>query len=153
MKYLFVAVMFFASNAGAQTVGELQFDKMPINVHGPKTETFDVGKFICPIAITEFRLNLDSIKKVNLELYNYWMRLLGNDTVPICKHIYVAVEPVEVKISYTMPTYTLANIPRETKKGKHEGQEIVCVKCFHVRKQILDYGGGDDPNVVPPKDK
>lgn len=115
-----------------------------------KGEAFDASKIIRPIATTEVRLNLDSIKKVNLELYNYWMRLLGNDTIPICKHIYVATEQSEITVKYTMPTFTLANIPTGTKTGKHEGQEIVCVKCFHITKQILDYGKGDDPNVQPP---
>lgn len=59
-----------------------------------------------------------------------------------CEHVYVLVEQAEIKIKrtglsllggqgYFMPEYP---------SGKQEGQNLICVKCFHQRKQVIDYG-------------
>lgn len=58
-----------------------------------------------------------------------------------CKHIYVAVEQPEVKMPQA-PNSVIA-IYTAPPSGKHEGEELVCVKCFHTRKQIIDYGVWD----------
>lgn len=55
-----------------------------------------------------------------------------------CKHIYVAVEQSETNVDFGF--ISLGN----WRIGKQEGKEIVCVKCYHVRKQIVDYGGDGD---------
>jgi hypothetical protein len=135
MKYLFITVLVMVGLAGSgQVVGELRpYDSTRIFVHGTKPETFNASKFIQPIGTQEFRLNLDSIKKVNLELYNYWMRLLGRDTIPICRHIYVAVESDTVLGDAGGGTDAVARV------GFHDGKEVVCVKCRHVKNQIIDY--------------
>jgi hypothetical protein len=59
-----------------------------------------------------------------------------------CEHVYVPVQPAEIKIErpnlfmggmYYQPSYSWPS-------GKQEGQDLVCVKCFNQRKQVLDYG-------------
>ena len=59
-----------------------------------------------------------------------------------CDHIYVAIEESDIKISEPQ-WYGVDNlIPPSCSwpSGKHEGKEIICVKCLDKRKQILDYG-------------
>lgn len=65
-----------------------------------------------------------------------------------CKHIYVAVEQPEIKVEY--PRSMKLAIFEAPKSGKHEGQEIVCVKCFHIRKQVIDYGEIDSTMLLTP---
>lgn len=59
-----------------------------------------------------------------------------------CEHVYVAVEKSYIKISEPQWSYTDDLIAPTFKwpRGIHEGIEIVCIKCFHTRKQTLDYG-------------
>lgn len=57
---------------------------------------------------------------------------------PSCQHIYVAVEQKEVKVKY--PNAQEIAIYRTPPTGKHEEGQLVCVKCFHLTKQIVDYG-------------
>lgn len=59
-----------------------------------------------------------------------------------CKHIYVAVEQPEVS-GETGAVLSLGRF------GKHEGRDIVCVKCLHLRKQIVNYGEGGQLRVLP----
>jgi hypothetical protein len=60
---------------------------------------------------------------------------------PKCDHVFTQVEQANVKIGrpeltlgggvyqeYTWPT------------GLQEGKELICVKCFHKQRQLLDYG-------------
>lgn len=64
-----------------------------------------------------------------------------------CKHIYVSTIPVEVKIEQAaynpMGGMGMLDLWPVRQSGKKEGQEIVCVKCHHVTRQILDYGPPD----------
>lgn len=61
-----------------------------------------------------------------------------------CKHIYVSTIPAEVKIEQAaynpMGGMGMLDLWPVRQSGKKEGQEIVCVKCHHVTRQILDYG-------------
>ncbi len=55
-----------------------------------------------------------------------------------CEHVFVSIEQAEIKIEqFGLPgdhEYT------ELPTGKREGQELICVKCFHKQKQVIDYG-------------
>lgn len=51
-----------------------------------------------------------------------------------CDHIYVAVEPTELKDGNWRNTVS----PYLT--GKQEGKELVCIKCFKRVRQIVEYG-------------
>lgn len=58
-----------------------------------------------------------------------------------CDHVFVQVEQAEIKIE--QPTFSLGGLVyREYSgpTGKQEGKELICVKCFHKQRQILDYG-------------
>lgn len=58
-----------------------------------------------------------------------------------CDHIYTTIHEKEVKIKQWRSNTMLPMIIPDTMiTGKHEGQQLVCVKCFHLTKQILDYG-------------
>jgi hypothetical protein len=63
-----------------------------------------------------------------------------------CKHIYVAVEQAEVRVVYQK----VSSLPAidTVVTGKREGKQIVCVKCFYSRKQIMDYGNGYIPRII-----
>lgn len=57
-----------------------------------------------------------------------------------CEHVFTQIEQANVTIerqnlygSITLPVYTWPT-------GLQEGKELICVKCFHVQKQVLDYG-------------
>ena len=59
---------------------------------------------------------------------------------PKCDHVFTAIEYASVEIEQpsryggmTLPMYTWPT-------GLHEGKELICVKCFHKQKQMLDYG-------------
>lgn len=69
-----------------------------------------------------------------------------------CEHIYVATVQAEVKIQEPQWSGSVTLLPNTfyLPRGKQEGQELVCVKCFDVRKQVMDYG--PDPyriNTLP----
>lgn len=58
-----------------------------------------------------------------------------------CEHVYVSVEQAEIKIE--QPDLFMGGMYYQSysrPSGKQEGQDLVCVKCFHQRKQVLDYG-------------
>lgn len=62
-----------------------------------------------------------------------------------CKHIYVSVVPAYIDAKENVlwsDTITKLDIifDWDEPKGKHELGDIVCVKCFHIIKQIIDYG-------------
>lgn len=54
-----------------------------------------------------------------------------------CDHVFVAVEQPEVKDNkgIVFSTYPC---------GKQDGKDLICVKCFHIQKQIVDYGSSSD---------
>lgn len=104
----------------------------------------------------------DSTWKVDT-VQRVWRHAISRETIPydklspamrkfidtlICKHIYVAVEQPEIKVEY--PRSMKLAIFEAPKTGKHEGQEIVCVKCFHIRKQVIDYGEIDSTMLLTP---
>lgn len=58
-----------------------------------------------------------------------------------CEHVYVSVEQAEIKIE--RPNLFMGGQiyqPYRWPSGMQEGQDLICVKCFNQRKQILDYG-------------
>ena len=60
---------------------------------------------------------------------------------PKCEHKFTQVEQDTVKIEQPTPGYSIILPIHSQTTGLHEGKELVCVKCSHVQKQILDYGG------------
>lgn len=65
---------------------------------------------------------------------------------PKCKHIFVSVEQETIKIEQPKWSGVDDLMPPWTKwpTGLQEGKELICVKCFHKQKQVLDYG---EPSV------
>ena len=64
---------------------------------------------------------------------------------PKCEHKFTAVEQANITID--QPDIRLGgSVYREYSwpSGRQEGKELICVKCFHVQKQILDYGQTTD---------
>lgn len=63
-----------------------------------------------------------------------------------CDHIFVEVQEAEIKVngafifSYSIDTIVY---------GKHEGNQLVCVKCFHKQKQLIDYGQRPETGFQP----
>lgn len=57
-----------------------------------------------------------------------------------CQHVFVSVVKDSVKIVLPVVQYDIRPIEYSWPSGIQEGQEIVCVKCFDKRKQVLDYG-------------
>lgn len=155
MKHLItISLLLFSFCSFGQTVGELRFDTAgKIWKRGPVIETFN------PIIFWHSGdqggcEQLDSVKSLTIRGYSGPLKL----TLKVCQHIYVAVEQPEVNGGFS--TLSIGHF------GKHEGKEIVCIKCHHVRKQIVDYGQAgqlgprltletrpeDIHNVVPPKE-
>lgn len=60
-----------------------------------------------------------------------------------CEHVFTEVEQAAVKIErpniFQGSYYTIPSWP----SGLQEGKELICVKCFNVQKQVLDYGKPD----------
>ena len=56
-----------------------------------------------------------------------------------CSHIFVEEEQAEIKVSRSFLFTYSTNIDTIV-YGKHEGIDLVCVKCFHKQKQVVDYG-------------
>ena len=67
-----------------------------------------------------------------------------------CKHIYVGVVQKEVKISWPTMTLEYDGQTGQLPIGKHEGGDLICVKCFHQTRQIIDYG--NPYNIIQPPD-
>lgn len=60
---------------------------------------------------------------------------------PKCEHKFTAVEAASVQME--QPCLRLGGgVYQEFSwpSGIHEGKELICVKCFHIQKQVLDYG-------------
>lgn len=56
------------------------------------------------------------------------MLLVMSFDEPGCQHIYTSVEPIEITTGLSLKIY-------------EDGKELVCVKCFHVTKQKVNYVG------------
>jgi hypothetical protein len=60
---------------------------------------------------------------------------------PECKHVFVEVEQATIKVE--QPEFTLGGGAYQEYSwptGIQEGKELICVKCFHKQKQVIDYG-------------
>lgn len=55
-----------------------------------------------------------------------------------CNHVFTEVEQAAIKVERSIG-WTNANVTVPL-TGIHEGKELICVKCFHVQKQVVDYG-------------
>lgn len=57
-----------------------------------------------------------------------------------CEHVFTQVEQAAIKIEQPnlYGGITLSNYYWPS--GLQEGKDLICVKCFHVQKQMLDYG-------------
>lgn len=63
---------------------------------------------------------------------------------PKCEHVFTQVEQALVKIE--QPEFKLGGqLYQEYSwpSGLQEGKDLICVKCFHKQKQVLDYGASD----------
>lgn len=69
---------------------------------------------------------------------------------PKCDHVFTQVEQPTVKIEQPQLSgsaiYAIGTWPT----GKKEGAELICVKCFHKQKQIIDYGEPVKPSLTWP---
>jgi hypothetical protein len=84
----------------------------------------------CMTAKGQYIINTDDSIRVVTKQYN--------DSVvqSKCQHIYVAV--VQPEIEVTIPAFTFTGL--QIQYGKRDGIDIVCLKCIHRRKQVVDYG-------------
>jgi hypothetical protein len=57
---------------------------------------------------------------------------------PKCEHVYTAIEQPVIKVE--KGSNFISGVYFAPPSGKREGPELICVKCFHRTKQILDYG-------------
>lgn len=55
-----------------------------------------------------------------------------------CEHVFTQVEQAEVKVEQSSSWVSAIYTAPPT--GIHEGSDLICVKCFHKQKQIIDYG-------------
>lgn len=56
-----------------------------------------------------------------------------------CEHVFTQVEQPVIKIEH--PGFSGAILSVHIyKSGLQEGKELICVKCFHIQKQKIDYG-------------
>lgn len=135
-----MAFLFFSSNVfgQAESVYHIVAKKGP-GLTGGLTDTLDVSKMFIRPMLNEI-IKFKSYAEQQAFYRNYGHLISGFDSSMLCKHIYVAVEQPDIKVKDAGPTYTLGVMQRRV-TGKHEGQDIVCVKCFHTRKQVFDYGG------------
>lgn len=137
MKHLItISLLLFSFCSFGQNVGELRFDTAgKIWKRGPVIETFN------PIIFwhsgDQREEQLDSVKSLTIRGYSGSLKL----TLKVCQHIYVAVEQPEVTVQQFV--LSIATF------GRHEGRELVCLKCLDKRKQIVDYGKGGLLNFYP----
>lgn len=56
---------------------------------------------------------------------------------PKCAHVYVAVQQDTLTIALPGQTFPMYSPPQD-----HDGQQLICVKCLHMRQQRVNYHGG-----------
>ncbi len=82
--------------------------------------------------------------RITLFLLNIllWAFIIQSFNAPKCKHVFTQVEQATVKIDRPdfSPRFVYTEPDCSWPSGKKEGAELVCVKCFHRQKQVLDYG-------------
>lgn len=59
---------------------------------------------------------------------------------PKCEHKFTAVEQANIKIERPSLSGSIVYPIHSWPTGLQEGKELICVKCLHKQKQILDYG-------------
>lgn len=59
---------------------------------------------------------------------------------PKCEHVFTEVEQANIKIERPSLSGSIVYPIYSWPTGIQEGKELVCVKCFHKQKQVLDYG-------------
>lgn len=67
-----------------------------------------------------------------------------------CDHVFTQVEQPTVKIERPFQG-AIAVFPEQIYSwptGTMDGKDIICVKCFHRQKQLLDYGQPDNSGVT-----
>lgn len=58
-----------------------------------------------------------------------------------CDHVFTEIEQAAIKIEQPdLPLGGTIYRPYIWPTGTQEGKELICVKCFHRQKQVLDYG-------------
>lgn len=59
-----------------------------------------------------------------------------------CEHVFTQIEQATIKIERPnlYGGVTLLGQVYSWPTGLQEGVELICVKCFHKQKQLLDYG-------------
>lgn len=171
MKYLLIAVLLWGCTGDLQLqgkrhplgvysegkligYGQLEPEKMylgeGITAGPPHILIADARPFICILTDTN-RYPIDSkwISAFLKASENYLYMDMRSKPPEPCKHIYVATLSAEIKIEQPALPYAAGmgmpapGIWPVRQSGKKEGQEIVCVKCHHVTKQVLDYGPPD----------
>lgn len=60
---------------------------------------------------------------------------------PQCEHVYTAIEQPVIKVE--KGSNFISGVYFAPPTSKHEGPALICVKCFHKTKQVLDYGESD----------
>jgi hypothetical protein len=65
-----------------------------------------------------------------------WVIFAVSFKVPKCDHVFTRVEQANVKIE----PFSISLGSSGYASGLKEGNELICVKCFHMQKQMLDYG-------------
>lgn len=62
-----------------------------------------------------------------------------------CDHVFTAIEHANIEIEQPS-LYGIGDLPLYSwPTGLKEGKDLICVKCFHKQKQVLDYGGANTP--------
>jgi hypothetical protein len=69
---------------------------------------------------------------------------------PKCEHVYVEVEQATLKIEQPGLSFGGQVYQDYWPTGKQEGKELICVKCFHIQKQVVDYGEPAKPSAYWP---
>lgn len=59
---------------------------------------------------------------------------------PKCDHVFTQVEQSEIKVERPSLSGSIIYPIYSWPTGLQEGKELICVKCFHKQKQVLDYG-------------
>lgn len=77
---------------------------------------------------------------MGLGVFSYVWLIISSFNLPKCDHVFVQVEQANLKIKNPDMSGSVMLLPYSWPTGIQEGKELVCVKCFHRQKQLLDYG-------------
>lgn len=65
-----------------------------------------------------------------------------------CEHVFTEVEQANIKIERPSLSSSIVYPIHSWPTGLQEGKELICVKCFHKQKQVLDYGQPADTGAA-----